>query len=103
MRHPSLTVESWSACGPAEAAARLRGRPHLVWLDSAMAQPRTGRWSIVACAPRWVMTARGSNLVIEEDSHARHLEADPLALLASRVEAEPWPPLGEAAARLPFV
>ena len=102
MPHPTITVEPWPACGPAEAAARLRGRPRLVWLDSALAQPRTGRWSIVASDPRWVMTARGSDIEIEDARGIRHIEGDPLACFAAMTEEEPVPPLDDSAASLPF-
>src|SRR5688572_23021704 len=102
MRHSTLTVEPWSECGPVEAAARLRGRAHLAWLDSALAQPGTGRWSIVASDPRWTLTARGSSATIEDTSGVRHLEADPIALVASMIEAKPRVDLDAAHGRLPF-
>ncbi len=102
MPHPTITVAPWPSCGPAEAAARLRGRPHLVWLDSALARPRTGRWSIVASDPRWVMTARGSDIEIKDARGIRHIEGDPLACFAALVEAEPRVDLDAAHVGLPF-
>jgi para-aminobenzoate synthetase component I len=102
MRHSTLTVEPWSQCGPAEAAARLRGRPHLVWLDSALTQAATGRWSIVASDPRWILTARGSSATIDDAEGVRHLEANPIALVASLIEGEPRVDLDAAHAGLPF-
>jgi para-aminobenzoate synthetase component 1 len=98
----SFTVEPWSVCGPAEAAARLRDRPHLVWLDSALSRPDTGRWSIVTADPRWIMTARGREVTIEDVSGVRMLQADPLTLFASLVEAEPPVDLDAMPEGLPF-
>ena len=96
-----FTVERWSACGPAEAAARLRGRPRLAWLDSALAHPRHGRWSIVASDPRWTLTAHGDALSLAGAAGARAFRGDPVAALAAAVEAEPAP-AGADAETLPF-
>ena len=97
-----LEVERWTACGATEAAARLRDRPRLAWLDSALAGPRHGRWSIVASDPRWTLTARGRQLRLASEGGARTFDADPIAALAAAVEAEPSPADG-AAGDLPFV
>ncbi|MGE0134868.1 MAG: aminodeoxychorismate synthase component I [Dehalococcoidia bacterium] len=102
MRHPTLTVEPWPDGDAVEAAARLRGRRHLVWLDSALSHQTRGRWSIVAADPRWVMIARGSEVTLRDAAGVRRFQADPLAAFAALVEAEP-PPWGTAAlAGLPF-
>lgn len=97
-----LAVEPWTACGPAEAAARLRDRPRLAWLDSALAGPRQGRWSIVASDPRWTLTARGRQLQLASEHGVRTFSADPVAALAAAVEAEPSP-AARVAGDLPFV
>jgi len=85
---PTFLIEPWSECDPAEAARRLQGCRRLVWLDSALAQPGTGRWSIVACDPRWTMAARGSQLAIEDAGAVQRRHGDPLALFAAAVEEE---------------
>ena len=102
MRHSTLTtptVEPWLECGPAEAAARLSGRAGLVWLDSALDRPEVGRWSVVACEPRWTMIAHGASIVVSEAGRERTLEGDPLSVFTQLVEAEPHL---EAPAGLPF-
>lgn len=102
MRDFTPAVEPWTACGPAEAAARLRGRLHLVWLDSALPHPERGRWSIIASDPRWTMIARGAATTVEDAGGTHRLEGDPIALFASRVEAERSAWLGDGAPALPF-
>ncbi|MEX1023113.1 MAG: aminodeoxychorismate synthase component I, partial [Dehalococcoidia bacterium] len=96
-----LTVQPWTACDAAAAAARLRGRPGLAWLDSAMTHPRLGRWSIVASDPRWTLTAYGSEVLYDGPCGPRRLRPGALAAFARAVEAEP-PPEGLPAG-LPFV
>lgn len=102
MRHFTLTVEPWTRCDPAEAAARLRGRPHLVWLDSALHHRQRGRWSIVASDPRWVMFAQGSSIAVHDQSGMRRVQGDPIAAFAARVDAEAGPDL-DGARDLPFL
>ncbi|MGE0227292.1 MAG: aminodeoxychorismate synthase component I [Dehalococcoidia bacterium] len=102
VRHPTLTVEPWPHGDAVDAAARLRGRPHLVWLDSALPHQSRGRWSIVASDPRWVMTARGSEVTLRDATGVRHFAGDPLAAFAAFVEAEPPPSRTAALAGLPF-
>lgn len=84
-----LRVESWLACGPEQAATRLRGRPGLVWLDSALHHQETGRWSIVASDPRWTVTAYAGDAIVDGVCGPRRLEGGALASFAALVEAEP--------------
>lgn len=87
--HETATAERWTECGPAEAAARLEGRAGLVWLDSALAMPELGRWSIVACEPRWTLIARGASVTRVEAGSARETIGDPISEFARAIEAEP--------------
>ncbi len=103
-----LTVEPWTAGGAAEAAARLRGRPGLAWIDSALPGAPLGRWSLVTSDPRWTMAAYGSEVLYDGPCGPRRLRPGALAAFARAVEAEPTPVEGAglAAARdigLPFV
>ncbi len=79
----------WSGCTPEAAAWHLRAQPGLVWLDSSLAGGRLGRWSVVACAPRWTLTARGRQLTRIEAGEAGTWDGDAVAALAAAVEAEP--------------
>jgi len=91
MRHFTLTVEPWDLCDATEAAARLRGRPHLAWLDSALPHPERGRWSVVASDPRWLLLAHGSSISVRDGSGVHRFEGDPVAAFAARVDAEAKP------------
>ena len=89
-------IEPWHGGTPEVAAAILRGRPGLAWLDSALldATPpdrARGRWSIVASDPRWTLTARGGDVVLDDGSGRRRLGPGALAAFARAVEAEPRP------------
>jgi para-aminobenzoate synthetase component 1 len=84
-----ITVEPWSVCTPEAAAWHLRAQPGLAWLDSSLAGGRLGRWSVVACAPRWTLTARGRQLTRVEAGGAGTWDGDAIAALAAAVEAEP--------------
>ncbi|GMU41487.1 MAG: hypothetical protein AMXMBFR23_23530 [Chloroflexota bacterium] len=86
---PALLVEPWIACGPVEAAQRLRGRPGLAWLDSALEHAETGRWSIVASDPRWTVTAYAGEVLLDGPCGPRRLEGGALHAFAALVEAEP--------------
>lgn len=86
---PAATVEPWDGCAPEAAAWQLRGEPGLVWLDSSLAGGRLGRWSVVACAPRWTLTARGRQLTRVEAGEAGTWDGDPVTALAAAVDAEP--------------
>lgn len=95
--------ESSGGVTPAAAAERLRTQPGFAWLDSALSLPRIGRWSILACAPRWTLVARGREVTRTDASGARTFEADPLRALADAIEAEsPSRPQPSAVPRLPF-
>lgn len=96
---PALLVEPWTACGPAEAARRLRGRPGLAWLDSALEHAETGRWSILATDPRWTVTAYAGEVLLDGACGPRRLDGGALHAFAALVEAEPRVP---PRAGLPF-
>ncbi len=100
-----LTVEPWTACDAAGAADRLRGRPGLAWLDSALGDARLGRWSVVTSNPRWSLVAYGSEVLYDGPCGPRRLRPGALAAFARAVEAEPPPedPREAAALDLPFV
>jgi len=70
------------------AAASLRGRPGLAWLDSAMPGP-TGRWSIVASDPRWTLTAYGPEVLYDGPCGPRRLRPGALHAFARAIEGEP--------------
>ncbi|MDA0271044.1 MAG: aminodeoxychorismate synthase component I [Chloroflexi bacterium] len=89
-RTPPL-VEPWTACGPAEAARRLHGRPGLAWLDSALDDPDTGRWSIVASDPRWTLTAYAGEVLLDGACGPRRLPGGAIEAFARLVEAESAP------------
>jgi len=82
-------VEPWMACSPEQAATRLRGRPGLVWLDSALRHEETGRWSILASDPRWTVTAYAGDVVVDGVCGPRRLQGGALTSFAALVEAEP--------------
>ena len=50
------TIEHWHGTA-AEAAAMLRGRDGLAWIESSEAGGIRARWSIVASDPRWRLVA----------------------------------------------
>lgn len=97
-----MTVEPWVGVAPEAAAWHLRSEPGLVWLDSSLSGGRLGRWSIVASTPRWTLTARGQRLTRAEAGEAGTWDGDPVAALASAIEAEPPVPPAEVRC-LPFV
>jgi para-aminobenzoate synthetase component 1 len=69
-----VVMESCPAARSAfEGFWKLRERRHVVFLDSALTNPRWGRRSIVACDPVLVFTARGDTVRIE--GGAVHFEA----------------------------
>lgn len=96
---PDLLVERWVECDPAEAARRLRGRPGLAWLDSALEHPETGRWSIVASDPRWTVTAYAGEVLLDGACGPRRVDGGALHALSTLVEAEPRT---DAVTGLPF-
>lgn len=84
-----LTVTPWSGDLPA-AAARLSEAPGFAWLDSALSMARVGRWSVLACEPRWRLLAHGHAVERwEADGTFHRWEGDPLTALAAAIEAEP--------------
>jgi len=98
-----VVVEPWRGAGPAAAAAALRDRPRLAWLDSSMADGRLGRWSIVASDPRWALTAYGTDVVLEAADGPRRLAPGALHAFARAVEDEPRAVLPDGAPDLPFL
>ncbi|MDA0815179.1 MAG: aminodeoxychorismate synthase component I [Chloroflexi bacterium] len=83
-----IIVEEWHGDAE-EAVSRLRGRPGLVWLDSALEDPRLGRWSIVASDPRWTLTAFGSEVLHDSPCGPRRLRPGALNAFAAAIAAEP--------------
>ena len=102
-----VVVEPWRGAGAADAAAALRDRPRLAWVDSSMADERLGRWSIVASDPRWALTAYGTDVVLEAADGPRRLAPGALHALARAVEDEPRAVLAasafDGAPDLPFL
>jgi para-aminobenzoate synthetase component 1 len=84
----SIAVEPWVACDAAAAAARLRGRPGLAWLDSALVEGNLGRWSVVASDPRWTLTAYEDGVLLECAGGPRRLAGGALHAFARLVDAE---------------
>lgn len=62
---------------PPAAFAALRGLPAPVFLDSARAEPRLGRWSYVAADPFLVLQAKDGRITLGE----RSFTGDPFAVL----------------------
>ena len=85
------TVREWTPGsgpeGPERAAAALHRDPGFVWLDSALAHPTRGRWSILAANPRWSLIAAGGQLLRRTAAGAERLAGDPIALAARAIEA----------------
>ena len=84
----SVVVEPWVACDAPAAAARLRGRSGLAWLDSSLVDGHLGRWSIVASDPRWTLTGYEDGVLLECASGPRRLEPGSLHAFARLVERE---------------
>ena len=97
-----VVVERWHGPGPAAAAAALRDRPRLAWLDSSMPDARLGRWSIVASDPRWAITAYAGDVILEAAAGPQRLAPGALHAFAQAVEAEPPVMLPDGAPALPF-
>jgi len=87
-------IESWQGSA-ADAAALLRGRSGLVWIDSSDTTDPRGRWSIVASDPRWRLVAYGEDVLLSGPAGPQRLAPGALAALAALIEAEPssLPPL----------
>ncbi len=100
----SLVAEQWEGPEPAGAVASLRGRPGLVWLDSALAGGREGRWSILTSDPRWMLTAYGGDVLYDGPCGPRRFHSGALATFARAVAAEPRvDPTDATVSGLPFV
>ncbi|MPZ99582.1 MAG: aminodeoxychorismate synthase component I [Dehalococcoidia bacterium] len=96
-------IEPWTACDPSAAAARLRARPGLAWLDSALPDARFGRWSIVGSDPRWRLTAYGEDVFLEGAAGLQRCSSGALTTLTRLVEAEDAPSHAAAPDGLPFL
>lgn len=98
-----LTVQPWLACDAAAAAARLRGRPGLAWLDSSLVDGSLGRWSIVASDPRWTLTGYEDGVLLECAGAPRRFGPGALHVFAHLTEREPRATLpADAPDGLPF-
>ena len=85
----ALTIEPWSG-EPSCAADRLSEAAGFAWLDSALAMPRIGRWSVLVCEPRWRLVAHGRSIERHEAGGAvRRWDGDPFTALSAAIEAEP--------------
>ena len=85
-------IKEWSGesgnGGPERAANALRHHPGFVWLDSALAHPERGRWSILAANPRWTLDAKGSRLRLWDGAGTEQSEGDPIAVASQLIETE---------------
>lgn len=70
---------------PLLAFAALRSLPAAVLLDSALADPRLGRWSYVAADPFLLLTGKDGRI----DLGGRRLEGDPFAALRQVLRRHP--------------
>jgi para-aminobenzoate synthetase component 1 len=70
---------------PLLAFAALGDLPAAVFLDSALADPRLGRWSYVAADPFLVLTGKNGRI----DLGGRRLEGDPFAVLRQVLRRHP--------------
>lgn len=96
-------VEPWLGCDAAAAAARLRGRAGLAWLDSSLVDGRLGRWSVVASDPRWTLIGYEDGVLLECAGSPRRLAPGALPAFARLVEREEGATLpGDAPDGLPF-
>jgi para-aminobenzoate synthetase component 1 len=90
-----LVEELTPAPEPWDVARRLAGRPHLLFLDSAAADPPLGRYSYVAADPFAVLTGFESGppprwMSVWQDTHFLNLpEPDPFTALAARLARFP--------------
>jgi len=95
-----LLIEEWRGTA-AEAAALLRGRPDLAWLDSSRAEGDRSRWSIVASDPRWRLVAYGDDVLRSGQAGPQRLPGSALRALTEMIESEPRPTA--TGSPLPFV
>lgn len=100
----TVLVQPWLACDAEAAAARLRGRPGLAWLDSSLIEGRLGRWSIVASDPRWTLTGYEDGVLLECAGAPRRFGPGALHAFARLVGREQGATLpADAPVGLPFV
>jgi para-aminobenzoate synthetase component 1 len=76
--------ELTSAPEPWEAFRRLAGWPRALFLDSALAGPPLGRFSLLTADPFETICSRGGRTVVSGESRPRE-PADPFAVLAERL------------------
>jgi para-aminobenzoate synthetase component 1 len=79
-------LELAPAPNPFDVFLRLRGLPHLLFLDSALSHPTLGRYSFLCADPFEWIEARGRQIAVSDKALAQ-AEADPWVVLAARLAA----------------
>lgn len=64
-----------------QAFARLAHRRAVCWLDSSLARAGDGRFSVLACDPRWVFSAKGDEWSYSDDEGRKSCGRRPLEKL----------------------
>jgi len=96
-----LVVEAvTSTAGPHEVADALAERPGLAFLDSALAHPRSARYSYVASDPVWVLEAGEDRVTLKTPEAVFAGRLSPFEALRETVGALPAAAAGAAAAPL---
>ena len=113
MRQRGWVIEAWTpppgGSATERAAMALQRHQNLAWIDSALPGSTRGRWSILACKPRWALRARGRRILHASVDGVEEFEGDPIAVAARAIEAgqQAWgaaTPAPEAGApALPFI
>jgi len=75
------------ACAPERAFDLLAAEPHAFFLDSALADPRLGRWAFLGSRPAAVFTARGRRWTLREGARVTRGSGDPFLVLRRLVAA----------------
>ncbi len=74
-----VSVVETSFIPPREAFEKLRGKPHFAWLDTCPGS--TGGFSVMACEPFLVFSARKKEISIEEKGRKECFTGEPLEVL----------------------